>query len=121
MELLQEIFTTEGRLNRLRYLKYQVIWSLIIGLATFGLSFLGGLISGDPQSVLVTVPTGIMSFVGFVGGFRLAIRRLHDLDKSGWFMLLWIVPVVNVIFAIYLFCFKGIDGYNRYGADPLMY
>ncbi|MBR2734311.1 MAG: DUF805 domain-containing protein [Selenomonadaceae bacterium] len=121
MELLEQVFTTEGRLNRLRYLKYQLIWSLLVGLAGGILTVLGELVTNDPQSVLVTIPTGIMSFVGFVGGFRLAIRRLHDLDKSGWFMLLWIVPVVNVIFAIYLFCFKGTDGYNRYGADPLMY
>lgn len=121
MELLQQIFTTEGRLNRLRYFKYQIIWSLLVAIAGGILAFMGEFVTGDSNSVLVTIPTGIMSFVGFVGGFRLAIRRLHDLDKSGWFMLLWIVPVVNVIFAIYLFCFKGTDGYNRYGEDPLTY
>ena len=121
MELLQKIYTTEGRLNRLRYLKYQVLWSLIIGIAGFILGFIGGFVTGDAESLLVTIPAGIMSFVGGIGGIMLTIRRLHDLDRSGWFILLALVPFVNILFAIYIWFFKGTDGYNRYGADPLTY
>lgn len=121
MELLQKIFTTEGRLNRLRYLKYQIIWSLLVAIAGGILAFLGELVTSDPNSVLVTIPTGIMSFFGGIGGVMLGVRRLHDLDKSGLFMLLTLIPLVNLIFMLYLWLAPGTYGYNRYGADPLTY
>ncbi|MBQ7706087.1 MAG: DUF805 domain-containing protein, partial [Selenomonadaceae bacterium] len=48
-----------------------------------------------------------------------AIRRLHDLNKSGWFILLAWVPIVNFIFGLFLMFKKGTSGPNRFGADPL--
>jgi uncharacterized membrane protein YhaH (DUF805 family) len=46
----------------------------------------------------------------------MGIKRLHDLDKSGWLYLLGFVPIVNFFFAIYLIVWKGTDGVNKYGA-----
>jgi len=46
------------------------------------------------------------------------IRRLHDTDKSGWWLLLSIVPVVSLVL-IYFFAIKGTDGDNQFGSDPL--
>ena len=119
MEYLNLVYTTEGRLNRLRFLKYQVLFSLFTAAVAFVLGFIGGFISGNPESALVTVPTGIWTLITSIGGIMITIRRLHDLDKSGWFILLALVPIVNIGFAIYLWFFKGTDGYNRFGADPL--
>lgn len=51
--------------------------------------------------------------------FCLNIKRLHDLDKSGWFLLLNLIPIVNWGLSIYLLFFKGTEGPNRFGADPL--
>lgn len=119
MEFLNTIYTTEGRLNRLRYFKYQLIWALISAVIGFILGFIGGFLSGNPESVLVTVPTGIWSFITGVGGIMLSIRRLHDLDKSGWFLLIGLIPLVNIIFAFYMWLMPGTVGWNRYGEDPL--
>ena len=119
MELLNQIYTTEGRLNRLRFFKYQVVWTIISALGGGILGFIGGFLSGDPQSVLVTVPTGIWSLVAGIGGIMLSIRRLHDLGKSGWFLLIALIPFVNLIFAFYLWLMPGTVGWNQYGADPL--
>ena len=119
MELLNEIYTTEGRLNRLRYLKYQVMWTLISAVIVFILGFVGGFLSGSTQSILVTVPTGICSFITGIGNIMLSLRRLHDLNKSGWFLLIWLIPFVNIIFLLYIWLAPGTVGYNKYGADPL--
>lgn len=119
MELLNKIFTIEGRLNRLGYFKRYIALVVVSTIIAFIGGFIGGLITGDPDSILVTVPTGIISLATGVGGFMLGIRRLHDLDKSGWFMLLILVPLVNMIFLIYLWFAPGTVGYNRFGADPL--
>ena len=48
-----------------------------------------------------------------------AVRRLHDKDKSGWFLLLILIPIIGVIVLLVFFCMKGTDGSNRFGDDPL--
>lgn len=120
MELIfNEIFTTQGRLNRYPYFKYlMLLWlaSFVIGVV-FG--FLGTILTGDSDSMLTVAPTGLFSLCTSVGSFMIGIRRLHDLDKSGWFMLLVLIPFVNIIFALYLLLAQGTVGYNKYGADPL--
>lgn len=49
----------------------------------------------------------------------LVIRRLHDLNRSGWYYFVLLVPLVNVLFSLYLFFAPGTVGPNQYGADPL--
>jgi uncharacterized membrane protein YhaH (DUF805 family) len=49
----------------------------------------------------------------------LAVRRWHDLGRSGWSILLQIVPIVN-LWCIYMLAFRrGEQGRNRFGADPV--
>ena len=52
-------------------------------------------------------------------GIAVGVRRLHDLDRSGWWLLIAFVPLVGAILLIVWFCMKGTDGSNRFGADPL--
>ncbi|MBE8949579.1 MAG: DUF805 domain-containing protein [Quinella sp. 3Q1] len=119
MELLNKVYTTEGRLNRLSFYKFYFTWLLVSAVVGFILGFIGGFLSGDPQSVLVTVPTGIWSFIAGIGSMMISVRRLHDLNKSGWWLLLALVPVVNIFFLVYIFVMPGTGGWNKYGADPL--
>ncbi len=51
--------------------------------------------------------------------FAVSIRRLHDLDKSGWWILIAFVPILGSIYLFVIFCMRGTKGDNRYGADPL--
>jgi uncharacterized membrane protein YhaH (DUF805 family) len=53
-------------------------------------------------------------------GVSVSVRRLHDLDRSGWWLLLDLVPLVGWIILIVWFCTKGTDGPNRFGADRLI-
>ena len=121
MDIFKEIYNTEGRLNRLRYIKYMVILAIIAGVATFVTSSMATFLTGNPTGFLVKLITGIWAIAAGAGNITLMIRRLHDLDKSGWFAILAIIPAIGFIFSIYLFCAKGTDGYNRYGQDPLTY
>lgn len=121
MSILQEVYKTEGRLNRLRYLKYMVLLAIVAGIATFVTSSMATFLTGDPTGFLVNAITGIWAIVAGVGNVMLMIRRVHDLDKSGYFVILAFVPVIGIIFSVCLFCIKGTDGWNRYGQDPLTY
>ena len=79
------------------------------------------LLTGDPNGALVMAITVVLAFIAGTGNIMLMIRRLHDLDKSGYFALIALIPLIGAIFSIYLFFAPGTVGYNRYGADPLTY
>ena len=46
------------------------------------------------------------------------IRRLHDIDKSGWWLLVGLIPLVGSIWLIVLFATEGNTGENQFGEDP---
>jgi uncharacterized membrane protein YhaH (DUF805 family) len=64
-----------------------------------------------------------IAYIFFMATFlplvSVGIRRLHDLDRSGWWYLLFLIPLVGWIILIFWFCTKGTDGPNRFGADRL--
>ncbi|HMB11618.1 DUF805 domain-containing protein [Saliniramus sp.] len=62
----------------------------------------------------------ILSILLLVAGIMLHIKRFHDRDKSGWWVLILFVPVLGLIWAIVdLGILEGTPGANRFGADPL--
>lgn len=119
MSMFNEIFTAEGRLNRLRYLKYMIILAIIASISTFVLSSMATFFTGDPEGVAVKMITLAWALIAGAGNVMMMIRRIHDLGKSGWFALIAFVPIIGVIFSIALFCIPGQVGWNEYGADPL--
>lgn len=83
------------------------------------------LIGGDLTATGGTVFSALMLFI--VGTAMLAlvvpllavqVRRLHDQDKSGWFVLLNFVPYVGALIVLVLMLLEGTKGENRYGPDP---
>jgi len=90
-----------GRARRSEYWNFtltNVIVSLILGF--IGVLIGIGTIISDIYSLMVLVPT-----------IAVTIRRMHDVGKNGWFML---IPIYNLILA----CTNGIEGENQYGPDP---
>ena len=63
----------------------------------------------------MSLTTTIFSLVVLLPSVAVAVRRLHDLDRSGWWLLLGLVALVGIIW----FCTKGTDRPNRFGPDPL--
>lgn len=53
-----------------------------------------------------------------IPGLAVAVRRLHDVNKSGWFLLIAFVPLIGAIWLLVLFCKEGDKGANQYGEDP---
>ena len=119
MTILSEIYTTEGRLNRLRYLKYMLLLAIVAGLSTFVMSSMATFLTGDPTGFLVNAITALWALAAGAGNVMLMIRRVHDLGKSGWFALIAFIPVFGFIFSIYLFFAPGQVGWNQFGKDPL--
>jgi uncharacterized membrane protein YhaH (DUF805 family) len=99
-----KLFNADGRIGRRDW----IIW--IVGIAIiFGI--IAWLLGDRAQWV-----QGAVSIIAGIAGIFMGIKRLHDLDKTGWLYLLGLVPIVNFFFWIYLIVWKGTDGDNRYGS-----
>jgi len=107
-----KIFAFSGRLGRMRMVTYMFLASLLsmaIAMPMMALLFGGNVVLGG----LIYVAVLLFSTIYSISLYR---RRLHDLDKSGWWMLLFLVPLVNIGLLLYLCFAAGTAGANQYGA-----
>lgn len=117
--LIEMFFTWHKRLNRLRYFKRALVLVGIEMILAFAITLATMEPSGDDISSTGYVLFALMCLVCAVPHYMLIIRRLHDLNLTGWLCLLIIVPGVNVFFSLYLLFAPGTIGANDYGADPI--
>ncbi len=111
-----EIFTFQGRIGRLRYIAYY------LGANTLLMLFIAVLMAlfADSDAAPMIANIGIVAIyiVSLVLSIMFTKRRLNDLNRSGWWFLLYLVPVLNLILGIYLIFFSGTDSSNDYGPMP---
>jgi uncharacterized membrane protein YhaH (DUF805 family) len=107
-KIFKYFFSSAGRVNRSGF------WAILIPFwALFWILFFALESSFGPGS---TLP---LSMIFLVSAFFLCARRLHDRDKSAWWMLLLLIPVIGPVFIfIELALLKGTIGDNRFGDDP---
>ena len=83
------------------------------------LETIGMMISGSETSNLTTGLTGIYTLAVLLPIFGVTVRRLHDTDKSGWLVLLCLIPVVGNLIVLIMCAMPGTVGDNQYGPDPV--
>ncbi|MCH3949548.1 MAG: DUF805 domain-containing protein [Acidaminococcus sp.] len=107
---LQDVFLrTRGRLNRKRYLMRSIVFTIAF--------MVMALIFGD-DDIFSDTNVAFDALVNLLT-LPLDIRRVHDLNKSGWFAALLFVPIFGNLYYLYLLFAKGTVGPNRFGPDPL--
>ena len=114
-----KVLSFSGRIGRLRYLAYIMGMYLLMIAAMIPMASLG-FVAIDPgsSSVVAMVLMGIVYLVMFVAAIAFGKRRLNDLDRSGWWLLAFIVPLVNLLATIYVMFFPGTAGSNNFGPEP---
>jgi len=60
----------------------------------------------------------LFRLASFIPGLAVGVRRLHDQDRSGWLLLLLLVPILGWFALFVLMCLPGTVGPNRFGEDP---
>ena len=60
----------------------------------------------------------ICTLVHFTPALGLVVRRLHDVGKSGWFYLIFLIPIIGGIWLLVLYCTEGQKQDNKWGPDP---
>jgi uncharacterized membrane protein YhaH (DUF805 family) len=63
--------------------------------------------------------TAIFRLASLIPVISVSVRRLHDINKSGWFFLFWFIPIVGWIFLLIWYCRKGDPISNRFGEPPV--
>jgi uncharacterized membrane protein YhaH (DUF805 family) len=118
------IFSFNGRIGRMRYLAYGIGVNFILMAVMIPLGGAlgagGGLMGGEAgMSMIAMLVIGIFYIATFVISIMFAKRRLNDLNRSGWWFLLFLIPLVNLVLAIYILFFPGTDGDNNFGPAPV--
>ena len=115
------VFT--GRATRTEYWVFALIDFIVVILAIIFDIVLGT----SPKSYINGAPTFHYGYIFYTYLFALLIpriavfvRRMHDIDKSGWLALLIFIPIVGSLFGFVLALLPGTNGPNDFGEDPKM-
>lgn len=66
----------------------------------------------------IAILSSIYGLAILIPGIAVAVRRLHDTDRSGWWVLLGLIPIVGTLILIVIMCFDSTLGTNRFGPNP---
>ena len=107
LDVLKKYADFKGRARRKEYWMF-VLFNVIISIV---ISAVGALIEmpllGNLYSLAVLLP-----------GLAVGVRRLHDINKSGWYILIALIPLIGAIWLLILLAKEGDVGENQYGPNP---
>ncbi len=117
-----KIFSFKGRIGRLRYFAYGIGTYLIL-MAVFmplmgGTMLMGSTMASPAEGgipILMMVAMGVFYIAVILLSVAFGKRRLNDLNRRGWWILLFIVPLVNLLLTIYMLFFPGSKEANDFG------
>ena len=88
--------------------------------------FVATIILGVVDAALFPAPMNEVGVLGLIfslatllPSLAVSARRLHDIDRTGWWLLLMFIPLIGWLVLIYWDVIKGTAGANRFGPDPL--
>ena len=126
IKVLKQYADFNGRARRKEYWIYNIINSIIGGLLFFLDYRLGTTIDGFDLDIKLTTNEGldvsilycIYTLFVFIPGLAVAVRRLHDVGKSGWMLLIAFIPLIGAIWLLVLYLTNSNPGENKYGPNP---
>jgi len=113
LEALKKYAVFGGRSRRKEYW-YFVLFSLIVSLV---LSAVDALLGTFSSSTNVGLLSGIYG-LAIIPSIAVSVRRLHDIDRTGWWVLISLVPVIGTIVLLVSAVLDGTPGQNRFGPNP---
>lgn len=121
------LFAFEGRINRARYWAHAGLVMLVIFPGLFGIGMLASAVERleDPaMAEAIEAGLGLLVLAIFlplvISVFAVGAKRWHDRNRSGWWVLINLIPLIGPIWTIVeCGCMKGTEGPNRHGPDPL--
>lgn len=107
LEVLKKYAVFQGRARRSEYW----FFALFNFIAIIILSVIDGLLG-------MALLSSVYMLATLVPNIAVAVRRFHDTGRSGWWVLIALVPFVGSIIMLVMMCFEGESGTNAYGPNP---
>ena len=103
----EKYVTFSGRASRSEYWKFTLIYVIVLFPNTVDDGGMGG-------GMITTIVTILL----FLPAFTAQIRRLHDIGKSGWWILWELLPLIGTLVLLYFLVKPSEKGTNKYGPQP---
>jgi uncharacterized membrane protein YhaH (DUF805 family) len=107
VKVMKNYFNVEGRARRTEYWMYFLVYLGIIVVASILDAVVGmGLIGG------------LVALAHLIPSITVGVRRMHDIGRSGWFLLVGLIPLIGWIILLYWAVKEGDPQDNAYGSNP---
>ena len=114
IQVLKKYAVFNGRARRKEYWMF-VLFNIIFAVVAVILdNILGTSFQGAGYGLFYL----LYGLAVIIPSIAVGVRRLHDTDRSGWWLLICLIPIIGGIWLIVLLATAGTAGENKYGADP---
>lgn len=114
LSVLKQYAVFSGRARRKEYW-YFVLFNVIAG---FILGFIDGITGMFNAEAGIGLLGIIYSLAVIIPSIAVAVRRLHDTGRSGWWLLIGFIPLIGALVLLVFFIFDSQSGENQYGKNP---
>jgi uncharacterized membrane protein YhaH (DUF805 family) len=110
LNAMRRYATFSGRAGRSEYW----FFVLTVSLGTMVLLAIDAVTGTYSPSYFIGLLSGVWGAAHIIPGLAVSVRRLHDIDRSGWWLLLGGIPIGNLVLLVF-HCLRGTPGPNRFG------
>ena len=111
------LFSFQGRISRYQYWVQFILPYVVLAAVVSVIDLITGMYNAQTGVGLLST---ILSLLVIWPSLAIHVKRCHDRDRSGWFLLIALIPIVGAIWLfVELGCLRGSVGDNRFGADPV--
>lgn len=114
LKVWKNFFGFDGRARRKEYWFF-VLFNIIISIILTIIDKMTGTFNAEAGMGLLS---GIYTLAVIIPSIAVGVRRLHDTDRSGWWLLIVLVPIIGAIVLIVFMVLDSTPGRNQYGANP---
>ncbi len=114
LEVLKKYAEFNGRARRKEYW-YFMLFNFLISIFLAAIDFVSGSFNVETGVGLLS---GIYSLAVLIPGISVTVRRLHDTDRSGWWLLIPLIPIIGGIVLFIFMVQDSASGDNQYGPNP---
>jgi len=114
LDVLKKYAVFNGRARRKEYWYFN-LFNILISIVLAVIDGVAGTFSAEAGMGLLS---GIYALAVLIPIMAVSVRRFHDTDRSGWWLLIALIPLIGVIVLLVFTVQDGKPGENQYGSDP---
>jgi uncharacterized membrane protein YhaH (DUF805 family) len=114
LAVLKKYATFEGRARRKEYWFFALFYVLVF----LALALVDGVTGTYNEDAGIGLLSGLYVLATLIPSLAVMVRRLHDIGRSGWWVLVGLVPLLGDIVLLVFACFDSQPGVNRFGPNP---